>query len=483
MKKLIYLIVVIVALGLIVAGCIPVVPPTEQNEPTSLTRGPDVTYYVATTGSDTTGDGSEGKPWLTISHAINQAAPTGDTINVANGLYTITSKILVDKGVTITGNTNNPGNVVVQYASLSTSLIFDMRGSNATIQGIKATKGKSGFWFDQSAVTGCNISNCIVDFVGEYGIYMKNGGSGHTIDSCTISNTGQTNAKAPAILIEDCLGVTFSNNALNSISDKGVYVRVCNATSATNRVEVMGNSILGCAFPCIQVYQSPYTYVYHNAISSTSDKGINIIGPNANSQAERVIVEGNTISGCPWSAILVTHDRYTYIYNNTISSCDDKGISIANGENVGSLAQRIVVEGNTVSGTKWPGIQVYNDIDYTYIHDNVIYNTLREGILAMAKATIEGNEISGGYSGIQIRENATGSIITHNKIVNVDYWGIDIQPDITAAVITNNIIIDSGYCGVIIWNTDDGSGFLVNYNNFEGSGIYGVEAKTTVAPI
>ena len=36
MKKLIYLIVVIVALGLIVSGCIPVVPPAEQGEISGL---------------------------------------------------------------------------------------------------------------------------------------------------------------------------------------------------------------------------------------------------------------------------------------------------------------------------------------------------------------------------------------------------------------------------------------------------------------
>jgi hypothetical protein len=38
MKKLIYLIVVIVALGLIVTGCIPVVPPAEQNETSDLMK-------------------------------------------------------------------------------------------------------------------------------------------------------------------------------------------------------------------------------------------------------------------------------------------------------------------------------------------------------------------------------------------------------------------------------------------------------------
>jgi hypothetical protein len=38
MKKLLYLIVIILVLGLIVSGCIPVVPPAEKDEATSLTK-------------------------------------------------------------------------------------------------------------------------------------------------------------------------------------------------------------------------------------------------------------------------------------------------------------------------------------------------------------------------------------------------------------------------------------------------------------
>ena len=41
MKKLVYLIIVIVALGLIVSGCIPVVPPAEKDEATILTKRPN----------------------------------------------------------------------------------------------------------------------------------------------------------------------------------------------------------------------------------------------------------------------------------------------------------------------------------------------------------------------------------------------------------------------------------------------------------
>jgi hypothetical protein len=121
MKKLIYLIMAIVVLGLIASGCLPVVPPTEQSEPTSLTRGPDETYYVATDGSDAYGDGTETwvdndssggwtsgdtGPWLTISYAISQVL-SDDTIIVKAGTYS-EGIITIDKNLTIIGATGKP---------------------------------------------------------------------------------------------------------------------------------------------------------------------------------------------------------------------------------------------------------------------------------------------------------------------------------------------------------------------------------------
>lgn len=45
------------------------------------------TYYVATSGSDTTGDGSLSKPWRTIEYAVEPRAVNGDTVCVSDGTY------------------------------------------------------------------------------------------------------------------------------------------------------------------------------------------------------------------------------------------------------------------------------------------------------------------------------------------------------------------------------------------------------------
>jgi len=52
----------------------------------AITAGGPYTYYVSTTGSDTTGDGSSGNPWATIQKGVDTIA-NGDTIIVTNGNY------------------------------------------------------------------------------------------------------------------------------------------------------------------------------------------------------------------------------------------------------------------------------------------------------------------------------------------------------------------------------------------------------------
>jgi len=85
MKKLIYLIVAIVALGLIVPGCIPVVPPSEQGVLDMRSYG-GTTWYVDDDDYPVQGVGSFDDPFCTIQAAID-AASDYDTIIVAAGTY------------------------------------------------------------------------------------------------------------------------------------------------------------------------------------------------------------------------------------------------------------------------------------------------------------------------------------------------------------------------------------------------------------
>jgi hypothetical protein len=124
----------------------------------------DATYFVSTTGSDSTGNGTSGAPWRTIQHAVNVAVSYdfgghNVTIQLADGTYVESLQLLPYIGragqghttPTINGNATTPGNVIIQPASgnaivgVETGgfewLISNLRINAAGATGIEADAG------------------------------------------------------------------------------------------------------------------------------------------------------------------------------------------------------------------------------------------------------------------------------------------------------------------------------------------------------
>ena len=112
----------------------------------------DTTYYIATTGNDTTGNGSSGAPWATINKACNyiraniEALDFAITIQLADGTYNLTTPAVIrylTATVIIRGNVATPANVVVHNA---TGTVLDIQHcSSVTVQGMKLTNATSGY--------------------------------------------------------------------------------------------------------------------------------------------------------------------------------------------------------------------------------------------------------------------------------------------------------------------------------------------------
>ena len=114
----------------------------------------NTSYYVSTTGNDTTGNGSFSSPWATIQKAINYIQKNIDlcgyfvTINVAAGTYAgfcvsgpfvgeNSYPIYEDVMVSIVGDTSNPSNVVITSSTTSTVVIA--RDARVAMRGFKIT--------------------------------------------------------------------------------------------------------------------------------------------------------------------------------------------------------------------------------------------------------------------------------------------------------------------------------------------------------
>jgi len=152
---------------------------------TSIPVGPPAltTAYVATTGDDSTGDGSQGSPFATITKAITEVE-FGGTINVVAGTYT--EDLTIGKRVTLQGA--GSGSVTVTGTHTITT-------DNVTVDGFTFGRVDDGVIITVDTqtggdITGCSFTNNIFDFTNaSIGIWLGNA-AGQTVS--TVSITGNT---------------------------------------------------------------------------------------------------------------------------------------------------------------------------------------------------------------------------------------------------------------------------------------------------
>ncbi|MCB0167823.1 MAG: hypothetical protein KDI79_26590 [Anaerolineae bacterium] len=162
---------------------------------TATAAGP---FYVATTGSNTTGSGSAGQPWATISYAIQQV-PDNSTILVKPGTYS--GQVRLDEaftqGVTIKSETpyqarlRHTGTVVIVYQGKGITLEgFDIAhsgpGAGALVIQIQDLIGPAG---GSDAVSRITLRNNVIhDSYNNDLLKVNNGATQITVEGNVFYN-------------------------------------------------------------------------------------------------------------------------------------------------------------------------------------------------------------------------------------------------------------------------------------------------------
>ncbi len=130
------------------------------------------TIYVATTGNDSTGNGSVGNPYFSISQGVAQAV-AGDTVMVNPGVYTQTVNVYITNDIIVRGM-NAPTGVVIttMYPDVSHSTrCVRVKSAGAVFDGFTVEKGYpihssahqyafgGGMLVEAGLVTNCIIRN------------------------------------------------------------------------------------------------------------------------------------------------------------------------------------------------------------------------------------------------------------------------------------------------------------------------------------
>ena len=250
--------------------------------------------WVSTDGNDTTGDGSEANPFLTLKKALDYgtAATVDLTVRVKNGYY------------------NGNGNIDLDYSNVGKIAVIGESYANVIIDAEHAKAGWSGadiFYFGQNLeITLVNLTliNCDGSPVNAYTLTMKdnvvvnsstiraqNGNDGVSIDNLRVINgTNQAinayNLELTNSLFENCNGGTstgllwlatsgdnvlylenntFVNNTIAGYSGGAAYYAQGDLISINNTFD--SNTVTGSA--------SNIAYAGGNYITSINDKFIN----------------------------------------------------------------------------------------------------------------------------------------------------------------------------------------------------------------
>jgi hypothetical protein len=291
------------------------------------------TWYVATTGSNTTGDGSSGNPWQTIQFAINNGSvANSDIIMVVAGTYN--ESIIINKSLTIQSVSGATSTILDGNSATENYYMVSIEADNVIINGFtitnplyNSTADASGFLTANSGKkSNIRITNCIIHDMGSmtrpsaYGTYGINSGpvNGLEIDHNVIYNIGNADAGANAIGI-----LTWGNDA---------------TVESAENINIHDNEIYDITHPSYSLgiamgYMSRFVTINTNNVhGSGTTNGIQ----TSTSSAGACSLTNNIVTDLSGIGLILQSPFGQTVQYNSVSGCVT-GVEVRTTADVGSL--------------------------------------------------------------------------------------------------------------------------------------------------
>ncbi len=199
----------------------------------TIKAGADSSVYVATTGNDTTGDGSSVLPYATIQKGIDEAVIAArDTVKVASGTYVIdsASTITLADGVSLFGGYESSEwtrDVAVNTTTISQG------STSTTIYAFTGSSLSTGLTIDGFTIESINSSG------SAYGLYLTNC-QNLTVSSNNIVVKGSNSTGVGVALYSASDGFILKNNVIEMQTGPR-YVYAVYASSFTGTASILNN--------------------------------------------------------------------------------------------------------------------------------------------------------------------------------------------------------------------------------------------------
>jgi len=363
------------------------------------------TFYVATTGSDSTGDGSIGHPWLTPQHGFSSMS-CGDTLYIRGGEYgglggQVGTVPFCSDWAHATNIKNYPGEHVV-FTNPGQESIMGFGTTNypthQSIFLIMEADVQNGITFD-AATENPKISSCI---------------TGLSIDYVRLINIECTNAGRVGIIPHgeywEIINANIHHNGLDTdpshARSHGVYLTDGHCLIDGGRY--WDNGGYG-----IQIYDSGSTTNSYNVVRNALiyDNNLTSNGDPLNGNGGGGLILGNGTANGAYNNIL-WHNGQINIQIN--ASCD-----------------HCFAYNNTQTGGM-VGLEVVAGASGTIVRNNIIFGNQGSNI-------VDGNSGSGGTSSL-IDHNLTGDPMFANP-QNHDYRLLPGSPAIDAGIDLSSIFV------------------------------------------
>lgn len=266
------------------------------------------TYYVATTGNDTTGDGSSGTPWASIQKAVNTISEnTAHTVLVAAGTYAETTNnyLYINRalqvtiranGGAVTLSTANTDQVVRLHTGMDSGTVYVvLDGVTLTPQ----TAAGTGAVYVSSLTCPLTLRNCTVNPSGTAIRYAASASATAT-RTLAIEDSTLNAGTAYGLNVEDAASIVIDGSTISSTS-QAVYARATNAGSNPCSVllkitdSTLGQGILAETY-WDSVLIAGNTIAINKASGSTVGIAIGTDTANNATPIGRTRIAGNSVS-------------------------------------------------------------------------------------------------------------------------------------------------------------------------------------------
>ncbi len=425
-------------------------------------------YYVATTGSDVTGDGSAGNPWQTIQHAINNVG-SGDVIHVAAGTYNETLNIVSKNNLTIQGA--DKATTIVKSSTLLDWNVGSYGSTRKTVVRVVTSTNIdiSGFTFDFDLIKGNNISGVLYwDATGEL---SNNNFKNMSLPDASAYYEITSYVRAPSYTASARAQVTFSNNTFSETGRLGIvshdYVNlIVSGNTFYKTVDDFGYAMeIGSASIATISGNTIYGYDTPAASDGSSSAGIyveNCYTGSLSGLTKTVSITDNEIYDCQYALHIGNEfngyagdvDIVVNASNNNIHNNDEGGIVIADEDKAAGSSVTANFQSNTVANNGDYGYFIY-----TYGDGDITVNATQD-------------DITGHNVGVHLEDAATG---TSSSSYDINFNQCNIQNNTTYGV-------ENLYSGTMIdaknnwWGNASGPydnktlPGTPNYNNPSGTG-------------